>query len=72
MSKSSKAYYDLCEADNWRAEYEAELQANDPDYEMISIDYSQKSWEEFSADLLNPDSKLMKDLNNIIEGAKPF
>ena len=47
-------------------------QKEDPDYEAISIDYSQKSWEEFSADLLNPDSKLMKDLNEIIEGAKPF
>jgi hypothetical protein len=62
MSKMSREYYDICEADGWQEE-----QSRDPDYEAISIDYSEKSWAEFSADLLNPDSPLLKQLNELCD-----
>jgi flagellar biosynthesis regulator FlaF len=45
-------------------------QKEDKDYELISIDYSNKSWKQFSEDLLNPNSQLMKDLNDFVKGAK--
>ena len=51
-------------------EEEERQQKEDPDYELISIDYSEKSWQQFSADLLNPESQLMKDLNKFIKGTK--
>lgn len=64
MSKMGQLYYDLCEADDFAEEQEQ--QANDPDYELISIDYSQQSWEQFTADLNNPSSKLREDLAIIL------
>ena len=45
-------------------------QKEDPDYELISIDYSNNSWEQFTEDLLNPDSQLMKDLDAFVKGVK--
>ena len=62
MSKMSRAYYDICEADNWQEE-----QSRDPDYEAISIDYSNKSWAQFSADLLNPNSPILKELSDLCD-----
>ncbi len=38
---------------------------NDPDYNLITIDYSRKSWEEFDRDLSNPNSPIRKTLDNI-------
>ena len=62
MSKMSRAYYDICEADNWQEE-----QSRDPDYEAISIDYSNKSWEQFSDDLRNPNSPILKELSDLCD-----
>ena len=42
-------------------------QKEDKDYELISIDYSQKSWIQFERDMLNPESALRKDLSVIID-----
>jgi len=42
----------------------------DPDYEVITIDYSQKSDEQFIADLLDPSSELVKTLEKL--GQPPF
>ena len=38
---------------------------DDPDYKLITIDYSDRSWEEFDRDLTNPDSPLRRTLDNI-------
>jgi len=65
MSKSSKEYFRLCEADDWQAE-----QSRDPDYEVVSIDYSTKSWAQFDADLKDPSSELVKELSKL--GLPPF
>ena len=45
-------------------------QKEDPDYELISIDYSKSSLEQFQKDLLDPSSKLVKELSKI--GLPPF
>ena len=37
-------------------------QKEDKDYELISIDYSEKSWAQFQKDLLDPSSELVKTL----------
>ena len=37
-------------------------QKEDPDYELISIDYSKSSLEQFQKDLLDPSSELVKTL----------
>ena len=37
-------------------------QKEDPDYPMISIDYSKSSLEQFQKDLLDPSSELVKTL----------
>ena len=41
---------------------EEEQQKEDPDYELISIDYSKSSLEQFQKDLLDPSSELVKAL----------
>jgi len=58
----NREYFDICSADDWQKEQE-----NDPSYEAISIDYSEKSWAEFSADLLNPNSPILKELANLCD-----
>jgi len=75
---SNREYFDVCDDGDHIYEQEKdrgleqqlEEQERDPGYELISIDYSEKSWQQFSADLLNPDSQLMKDLSAFIEGGK--
>ena len=49
---------------------EEEQQKEDPDYELISIDYSKSSLEQFQKDLLDPSSELVKELSKI--GLPPF
>ena len=59
---SNREYFDICDKDNWQKEQE-----NDQDYEAISIDYSEKSWAQFSEDLRNPDSHLLKQLAELCD-----
>lgn len=65
MSYIKRLYYDICEADNWQEE-----QSRDPDYEVISIDYHNASWEQFDNDLKDPSSELVKELAKL--GKAPF
>ena len=51
-------------------EEQQRLQEEDPEYEVISIDYHNCSWEQFSQDLLNPESQLIKQLSKL--GVNPF
>ena len=48
--------------DDWEQQ-----QKEDSDYEAYSIDYSQKSWAQFSEDLRNPDSPLLKQLAELCD-----
>ena len=48
--------------DDWEQQ-----QKEDSDYEAYSIDYSNKSWAQFSEDLRNPDSPLLKQLNELCD-----
>ena len=59
---SNREYFDICDKDNWQKE-----QDNDQDYEAYSIDYSEKSWAQFSEDLRNPDSPLLKQLAELCD-----
>ena len=59
---SNREYFDICDKDNWQKE-----QDNDQDYEAISIDYSEKSWAQFSEDLRNPDSPILKQLAELCD-----
>ena len=59
---SNREYFDICDKDNWQKEQE-----NDQDYEAISIDYSEKSWAQFSEDLRNPDSPILKQLAELCD-----
>jgi len=59
---SNREYFDICDKDNWQKEQE-----NDPSYEAYSIDYSEKSWAQFSEDLRNPDSPLLKQLAELCD-----
>ena len=59
---SNREYFDICDKDNWQEEQE-----NDSSYEAISIDYSEKSWAQFSEDLRNPDSPILKQLAELCD-----
>jgi hypothetical protein len=63
MSRVKKEYFKICEQDGWEKEL-----TNDPDYELWSIDYSEKSWEEFEKDLNIPNGRLSKTFNEIFRG----
>ena len=81
MSKTSRWFYDTEElmrenrdsdiaADIAFDEIMAEMQQEQPldkDYQLITIDYSNKSWEQFDKDLKDPSSELVKALAAIGE-----
>ena len=48
--------------DDWEQQQQA-----DEGYEAISIDYSEKSWAQFSEDLRNPDSPILKQLAELCD-----
>jgi len=48
--------------DDWEQQ-----QREDSDYEAYSIDYSEKSWAQFSEDLRNPDSPILKQLAELCD-----
>lgn len=78
---SNREYFDTCDADygdylyemqkdrdlDRQLEEEERQQKEDPDYELISIDYSKSSWEQFEKDLLDPSSTLVRALESIGE-----
>ena len=68
MDDGDWAYEQMRDRDVERQfEEEERQQKEDPDYEVISIDYSAKSWEQFDKDLKDPSSELVKALAEIGE-----
>jgi len=76
---SNREYFDVCDDGDHiyeqekdrgleqQLEEEERQQKEDPDYELISIDYSKSSWGQFEKDLLDPSSTLVRALESIGE-----